>query len=250
MKFVFNFFNFFEEKSLLDIFFPPSCIICGKLNKNFICEKCEKRFYRYKKFNIIDNQKLIKDKLNLNIKAENFIQKYYLDGDNRYYWEKLFYCFEYTGIVRKYMIKYKFNGAAYISNFFARQILKNKKASEILKLYDIIISVPMDKEKKIKRGYNQTELITQIISKELEILEGKNILFKLKGAKTQSTLNKENRKTNIKDVYFVNNNINIRNKKIILLDDIYTTGATVNEISSKLKEAGAKEILVLIIAKN
>ena len=173
-----------------------------------------------------------------------------MDGDNRYYWEKLFYCFEYTGIVRKYMIKYKFNGAAYISNFFARQILKNKKASEILKLYDIIISVPMDKEKKIKRGYNQTELITQIISKELEILEGKNIVFKLKGTKTQSTLNKENRKTNIKDVYFVNNNINIRNKKIILLDDIYTTGATVNEISSKLKEAGAKEILVLIIAKN
>ena len=108
----------------------------------------------------------------------------------------------------------------------------------------------MDKEKKIKRGYNQTELITQIISKELEILEGKNIVFKLKGNKTQSTLNKENRKTNIKDVYFVNNNINIRNKKIILLDDIYTTGATVNEISSKLKEAGAKEILVLIIAKN
>lgn len=250
MNFVFNFFNFFEGKSLLDIFFPPSCIICGKLNKNYICEKCEKKFDRYKKFNIIDNQKLIKDKLNLNIKAENFIQKYYLDGDNRYYWEKLFYCFEYTGIVRKYMIKYKFNGAAYISNFFARQILKNKKASEILKLYDIIISVPMDKEKKIKRGYNQTELITQIISKELEILEGKNIVFKLKGTKTQSTLNKENRKTNIKDVYFVNNNINIRNKKIILLDDIYTTGATVNEISSKLKEAGAKEILVLIIAKN
>ena len=55
----------------------------------------------------------------------------------------------------------------------------------------------------------------------------------------------------VKDLIIgVNNNINIRNKKIILLDDIYTTGATVNEISSKLKEAGAKEILVLIIAKN
>ena len=231
MKFVFNFFNFFEGKSLLDIFFPPSCIICGKLNKNYICEKCEKKFDRYKKFNIIDNQKLIKDKLNLNIKAENFIQKYYLDGDNRYYWEKLFYCFEYTGIVRKYMIKYKFNGAAYISNFFARQILKNKKASEILKLYDIIISVPMDKEKKIKRGYNQTELITQIISKELEILEGKNIVFKLKGTKTQSTLNKENRKSLTDLVIFVVLPANIIYSFMIEMNDKIIKSVTFGIIS-------------------
>ncbi len=248
MKFVFNFFNFLKERSLLDLIFPPACIICGKISENYICENCEIRFNRYKRFNIIDNQKLIKDKLN--IKTENFIQKYYLYGDDKYYWEKLLYCFEYKGLVRKYMIKYKFNGEAYISNFFASQILKNKKASEILKLYDIIISVPMDKKKKAKRGYNQTELITKIISKELGIIENKNIVFKLKRTKTQSMLNKENRKTNIKDAYFVNNNINIKNKKVILLDDIYTTGATVNEISSKLKEAGAKEVFVLIIAKN
>ena len=250
MEFVFNFFNFLKEKNfnLLDLIFPPTCIICGKLNKNYICENCEKRLDKYKSFNIIDNQKLIKDKLN--IKSENFRQKYYLYGNDKYYWEKLLYCFEYKGIIRTYMIKYKFNGEAYLSNFFARQILKNKKASNILKLYDIIISVPMENNKKLKRGYNQTELITKIIAKELGILENNNVLFKLKKIKTQSTLNKENRKKNIKDAYFVNNNIDLKNKKVILLDDIYTTGATVNEISLKLKEAGVKEILVLVIAKN
>lgn len=250
MEFVFNFFNILKEKkfNLLDIIFPPTCIICGKINENYVCINCEKRFEKYKKFNVIDNQKLIKDKYNINL--ENFRQKFYFYNENKYYWEKLLYCFDYKGIIRKYIIKYKFKGNPYISNFFASQILNNKKYSEIFRLYDIIISVPMDKNKKHKRGYNQTELITKIISKKTGILEKSNVLFKPKQIRTQSTLNKENRKNNIKNAYFVNNKINIKNKKVILLDDIYTTGATVNEISKKLKEAGAKEILVLVIAKD
>lgn len=250
MEFVFNFFNFLKEKkfNLLDIIFPPTCIICGKLNNDYICTNCEKRLKKYKKFNIIDNQKLIKDKYNINL--ENFRQKFYFYNNNKYYWEKLLYCFDYKGIIRKCIIKYKFNNKPYISNFFVNQILNNKKASEILKLYDIIIPVPMDKNKKLKRGYNQTELITRIISKKTGILENTNIVFKPRQIKTQSMLDKKSRKLNIKDAYLVNNTINIKNKKVILFDDIYTTGATVNEISKKLKEAGVKEILVLVIAKD
>lgn len=240
-------FEYIKQKTIIDIIFPPSCIVCGKLTEEYICLKCEKRFARFKKFNIIDNQKLIKDKLN--IKSDNFKQKYYLCGNEKYYWEKMLYCFDYKNIVRKYMLKYKFNSEAYISNFFAKQILKNKKASEILNLYDIIIPVPMDKNKKRNRGYNQTELITKIISENLGIIEDKKSLIKLRKTQTQSTLSKEERKNNIKNAYLVNNK-NIKHKRIILLDDIYTTGATINEISQKLKQAGVKEILVLVIAKD
>ena len=104
------------------------------------------------------------------------------------------------------------------------------------------------KIKKSKRGYNQTQLITNIISKSSNILSGDEIVQKLKSTKTQSTLKKEERENNIKDVYVVKQNI--KNKNIILFDDIYTTGATINEISKKLKEAGARRIFVLILAKD
>lgn len=145
-------------------------------------------------------------------------------------------------------MQYKFFEKAYLSSFFAYEILNNKKLNEILKSYDIIIPVPMDKIKKSKRGYNQTQLITNIISKSSNILSGDEIVQKLKSTKTQSTLKKEERENNIKDVYVVKQNI--KNKNIILFDDIYTTGATINEISKKLKEAGARRIFVLILAKD
>ncbi len=248
LEFVLNFFYYIKKIEMSNIFFPQTCMICGKLNKNYICEHCEIRINKYKKNGIIDNKKLIIDKLNIN--DINFKQKYYFICGQKIYWEKLIYFFEYKGIIRKLILKYKFGGKSYISNFFAKQILNNKKVYEILKLYDIIIPVPIDKIKKKKRGYNQTELITKIISKTGIILEENDVLIKIKSGKTQSTLNQKQRKDNVKNAYFVIDKRKIYNKKIILFDDIYTTGATVNEISRKLKEAGANEILILVIAKN
>ncbi len=233
---------------VLNFLFPQTCVICGKLNRNYICEKCEKRFYKYKKFGIIDNRKRIIDKLN--IQNVNLKQKYYFVQGEKIYWEKLLYCFEYKSIIRKYILKYKFGSKPYLSNFFSNQILNNKKLYEILKLYDIIISVPMEKIKKQKRGYNQTELIAKLVAENQEILYEENLLKKIKNTKTQSTLKKEERKDNIRDAYIINEKRKVLDKKIILFDDIYTTGATVNEISKKLKEAGAKEILVIVIAKD
>lgn len=233
---------------VLNFLFPKICIICGKANQNYICSTCEKRFEKYKKFNIIDNQKLIIDKIGIpNI---NLIQKFYLVGGQKIYWEKMMYCFSYKSIVRKFMLQYKFSDKSYLAEFFSYEILKNKKVYEILKSYDIIIPVPMDKVKKLRRGYNQTELITNIISKTKIIESDNNILEKVKLTKTQSTLEKRERKSNVENSYAVKCSDKVKNKNIVLFDDIYTTGATVNEISKKLKEAGAKSILVFVIAKD
>ncbi len=225
-----------------------SCIICGKLNNNFVCIDCEKRFDKYKKFNVIDNEKLIKDKIG--IQNVNIKQKYYLIAGQKVYWEKMLYCFDYKSIVRKYMLQYKFFDKSYLAKFFSYEILKNKKVYEILKSYDIIIPVPMDKIKKSSRGYNQTELISNIISQKGEIVSGNKILEKVKKTKTQSTLKKQERKINIENSYVVKCVDKVKNKKVILFDDIFTTGATVNEISKKLKQAGVSKILVLVIAKD
>lgn len=233
---------------VLNFLFPKTCVICGKLDKNYICEKCEERFNKYKRYGIIDNKKTLMDKLNIhNI---TYSQYYSFAQGQKLYWEKLLYCFEYKSIIRKYILKYKFGNKPYLSEFFANQILNNKKVYEILKLYDIIISVPMEKIKKQKRGYNQTELIAKIIAKKCAILYEEDLIKKVKDTKTQSTLNKKERVNNIKDAYQITDKSKVYRKKIILFDDIYTSGATVNEISKKLKQAGAREVLVLVIAKD
>ena len=117
-------------------------------------------------------------------------------------------------------------------------------------IHDIIIPVPISKKRKKERGYNQSLLIARKISSKEKIKLGDKVISKVKNNNTQSKLNKEERAENVKNVYKITKDKEIINKNILLIDDIYTTGATLNECSRMLKQAGAKKIDVLTIAKD
>ena len=212
-------------KLVLDLLYPPVCGICGKIDQKELCPKCA-------------------------IKLRN-LEKARLYAYPHTHFEKHFYLFPYEGIIREKLIHYKFQGKSYLSTFFAKILQNHEKMSRLLEKYDIIIPVPMYSKKEKLRGYNQTALIAKEIAKAYQnlIYDGKS-LQKIKDTKMQSSLNKKQRKNNIKNAYNVINQQKIKDKKIVLLDDIYTTGATANECSKMLKQAGAKEILVVTIAKD
>lgn len=116
--------------------------------------------------------------------------------------------------------------------------------------YDIIIPVPIHKKRYKERGYNQSELLASEIAKTLNISIEKRVLIKNVNNTPQSKLSKIERKNNANGVYKIINAQKIKNKKIIIIDDIYTTGSTANECSKLLKQAGASEIAVFTIAKD
>lgn len=209
---------------ILNYIFPPACSVCGKVDENWLCSNCQKRIERLEKFCVVE--------------IEN--KKY----------EKLFYLFKYESLVRKLILQYKFSNKAYLSHFFAGEIVKNEENQKLLKQYDMIIPVPMHKKKMKKRGYNQTELVAEELAQKLEIELRKDIITKVVNTTTQSKLGGKERKTNIQHAFFIKNDIEVEDKKVILLDDIYTTGATSQECSRVLKDAGATEILVLVLAKD
>lgn len=113
-----------------------------------------------------------------------------------------------------------------------------------------MIPVPIHNDRKRKRGYNQSELIAKEIGKKLDIPVISNCLVKIKNVVPQSTLNKEQRKQNIKGVYQVKKEETIKGKRIVLVDDIFTTGSTLEECSKMLKQAGASKIGIFTIAKD
>lgn len=132
---------------------------------------------------------------------------------------------------------------------FAKLILKNEKICRIIKSYDIICSVPIHRKRKNDRGYNQSELIAKEVAKNIKEIKYVKLLKKIVNNKRQSMLKREERKQNVKNVYEIQNKQIIEDKKIILFDDIYTTGNTVDECSKILKENKAKDILVLTLAR-
>lgn len=161
------------------------------------------------------------------------------------------YIFKYEGQIRKLLIDYKFNDKPYLYKTFASIILSNKKIVDFINNYEIIIPVPIHRKRIINRGYNQSELIAKEISNKLENIKFiNNLLIKTKNNIAQSTLSKEERITNVKNIYKIRDNNLINGKNIILIDDIYTTGNTVNECCRILKENGAQEIGVFTISKD
>ena len=214
------------SKKILDFIYPPVCGICGKLCNDDICRKCQ---------------------ILLLSKIEAGIDDYSLD-DTKYFEEHI-YIFNYNGIIREKILQYKFQEKTYLYKIFLKIILNNKKIYNKFKNYDIIIPVPLHKKRKIERGYNQCEIIAKNISKKSNLFLNTISLQKEINTVAQSTLNRDQRHENIKNAYICRNKELIKNKKILIFDDVYTTGNTVNECSKELKCAGAGKIGILTIAK-
>ena len=219
---------------ILNLIYPPMCGICGKLNDNFLCPKCQKILENEAVFGI-DKYKKMEIEKNL---------------EERKYFDEHLYIFEYEGIIRRIILKYKFQDKAYLYKTFVNFLLKNKNFFEFIKKYDTIIPVPISRKRRALRGYNQSELIVKEIANFTNLKEESDCLFKIKNVIEQSKLNKEERQKNIQGVYELRNKEKLYKKKILLVDDIYTTGSTVNECSKVLRGAKPKQIGIFTIAKD
>lgn len=209
---------------ILDVIYPKTCNICGKGKNTYLCTKCEKK-----------------------LKQEAVFRK---DKYEDKFFENHFYIFSYSGIIRNLLLNYKFNERPYLYESFANFFNKYQKTYLQFDFYDIIVPVPISNKRFKIRGYNQSLLFAKEVSKTLNIDFKKDILIKQKENKAQSTLNKEQREENVQNVYKIRSGKHIINKKILLIDDVFTTGATANECSKVLKLAGTQKIDVLTIAKD
>ena len=156
--------------------------------------------------------------------------------------------YKYKGIIRKFILDFKFEDKKYLVDFLSSKI------SEIIKNFlidteiDYVLYVPISLRRFYERGYNQSYLLAYKISKEINIPLVKYGIIKIKHNKRQSELSHKERVSNIKNVYKVNKLYNFEGKSVLLIDDIYTTGNTVNECSRILKECGVKRIVVATVA--
>ena len=218
------------KEEILNLIFPPVCSFCGKIDRNCLCEDCKIKLKKLEQFNI--------DRYN----------------KKDIYFNEHIYLFQYENFIREQIINYKFNNKPYYYMTFEKIFINNQKICDNLKSYDIIVSVPMHNKKKRERGYNQTEIIAKQLSKDVAKqgtnLKYVNSLNKTKNNTAQSLLNKKQRIENAKNAYSINETEIIKNKRILIFDDIFTTGSTANECAKILKKYTNKKIGVLTIAKD
>lgn len=205
----------------LSLIFPDNCVGCNK-SKDLLCKDCSIR-----------------------AKKQRRERKSVLFLDKLYYWG----IYE-NKILRSALRRFKYHGTYRLADPFSDMLAELVKPDlYTFKENSLVIPIPAHEKRKSERGYNQAELLAQKFCEKTGLLLYTNILLKTKNTKSQTSLSGIERIFNVKNSFSVSNPELIKNKKIILVDDIITTGATFSEASRVLKEAGALEVAGLVVAK-
>ena len=150
----------------------------------------------------------------------------------------------YEDFSKKAVIRLKHSNHPYYSRALAYLIADKMLSSPNYKEFDFITCIPQNSRTHTKRGYNQSELIAKELSKLIKVPFIKTLHRNNEGAR-QATLNRAERKKNVKKCY-TKTNITFNGERILLVDDVYTTGETANYCAKLLKGMGAKEVYLAV----
>ncbi len=152
--------------------------------------------------------------------------------------------FLYEGIVREIISLFKYQGQRKLSDFLATYLLE--PLSE-LGNPDLLVPVPLHPVKRRSRGFSQTELLARSLSK-LTGIPVRTPLIRVKNTRPQVKLAMRERKINVKGAFVLKAKEEVKGKKVLLIDDVMTTGHTLSEAARTLKRAGAISVFGLVVA--
>lgn len=242
---------FKKTKNLLfDIIFPPTCLNCKnyltEIEKlNFICQKC----FIAIPLNNSSFCPICFKRLPSNSKICNHPFKQH----SQYPYILAPACSYQDQTIQNLIHFYKYESYQNIAVILSKILDIYLKKSQLLELFNsqnlIIIPIPLHPKKENKRGFNQSALLAKNLAQTYD-LNFLPILLKTKNSPAQAKHKDFNqRKENVSGTFSLKNPDLIKNKAIILIDDVYTSGSTISEAARLLKQNGAKKIIALVIAK-
>lgn len=157
-------------------------------------------------------------------------------------------CYYQEGPLREAIHEFKYRSLLELKDFLSGLMVDAFKENFRPKKEFVIMPVPMHWQEKLKRGYNQAEILARVVAQKLAISFSDG-LIKNRRTKRQVEVRGKIRASNLKDSFILKGKIRLRQKEIILIDDITTTGATLKECAQILKNAGAKKVWGLVLAK-
>lgn len=220
------------KEIIAHIFFPNRCMSCGQVIEVFlnICEDCTV------KLPFINSDNCL-------VCGQNKC------GCDNMFFDRIYTPFYYEMGIKKAIIELKFKDNIHIANKLGYYMIEYIKPYQILEIIDFLVPVPMYKSDLKRRGYNQSLELARAIQKLTQIPLIDNLLYKVKKTKSQHKINSQDRYINLMNAFSIENSDIIKDKIILLIDDVFTTGSTVNNCSRILNDNGVKGVYVLTCCK-
>lgn len=231
------------KEFILDLIFPRECLGCGKAN-TYICHQCLAKIELNKKFYCA----LCKRESQLGricpaCQPKTALKAIWLATDYN------------DEILQELIHNFKYKYIEDLSSVLASKMIEYLQANRILENFNInakdtvFVPVPLHKKRILQRGFNQSSLLARQIGDFYHAVT-RDLLSRKKNTLSQVNLNKNERQENLKEAFILNNFEKLEhNKKIILIDDVVTTGSTLTECAKILQSAGFNEIYALVIAQ-
>lgn len=161
----------------------------------------------------------------------------------------LFSVFYYKGLIRNALMNYKFFGQWRYGKIFTMLMYDYLKDLHLEDNFDLVTMVPISRKRFLERGYNQTEFLAEPLADMLGIPFDGNCIFKKRHNKTQSSVGRiAQRYENVRDAYLADVK-KVKGRNILLVDDVFTSGATMKSCAKELVEKGAKSVVGITLAK-
>lgn len=223
--------NFFE--SILDIIFPKFCVYCKK-EGDFLCLSCFKKIIKIQISQCPFCSKISPfGKLCPSCRRKNYLTGVVVAGYFEGPLQKAIYAFKYE----------KISPLSFILSFLLKEKLENFPRKDF-----VLTFVPLHFKRENERGFNQSQLLAE----NLSLIFKKpclDLLKRQKQTRPQVELNRKKRQENIKNAFvFKGNPADIKGKIVLVVDDVFTTGATLNECAKILRENGAREVWGVVLA--
>ena len=206
---------------LLHFLFPPKCVLCKRLlndRETDLCHECRANAPEFSKSKF----------------RPSFVAR----------WTSIWY---YKDTVRQSLLRYKFSGKRHYAAAYGRLLAMKLQTSDLCD-FDILTWVPVGTLRRLRRGYDQGMLLAQAVAQELNV-QPVPLLKKIRNTPPQSGIpDAPRRRANVLNAYIALNTDCFQGKRVLLLDDVLTTGATASECARILLTAGAKEVTFASVA--
>lgn len=222
----------------LGILYPQTCCFCGKLSRTPICKECEGK--------IIYIQEPVCKKCGKPIRYEE--NEYCGDcAEKSFHYEQGRSVWLHKGNVRWSIYQFKYHNRRIYGKFYAQELYR--VYGELIRKWkiDVIIPIPLHHRRRRKRGYNQAQLVARHLGKLAGIRVETKAVVRVHNTKPQKELSHKERKKNLKDAFRVTKYWKTE-QNVLLVDDIYTTGNTIDSVAEVLKEKGAHKVCFLTIS--
>lgn len=225
---------------LIELLFPRRCPICDKPVKklgDLICHECEKTIQYVKSPFCLKCGKGLEDGR----------KEYCVDcEENQHFFDRGRALYEYT-FMKESIYRFKYEHRKEYAAFLGRDLVK-RLGRDIIALHaDAIIPVPLHYKRLKKRGYNQAALLAREVGKHLNIPVYENIVQRCRETLPQKEVSGKERQNNLKNAFKIVQN-DVKLKTIIIIDDIYTTGSTMDAMSKCFRDAGVQKIYCISLA--